>query len=181
MESDKQMWSRLNAEGHWAAASKLYAKTFDELKEQKIPTKEAGRQANIVVRSRFPPEMTEREKRRAEALKASQAPPANEDEAPDPEEMPICLPVGTSSFDDDLEWSYRNLGANVLPEDAPSGAAWALREHGRAAKTRGAYITMCQKTFSKKSGDDIEKNREDRSRQFRLLDNLAREFAGLEK
>jgi len=181
MESDKQMWSRLNAEGHWADASKLYAKTFDELKAQKIPTKEAGRQANVLVRSRFPPQLTEREQRRMAALKEQAALPADEDADPDETPAPSNLPIGSTDFDFDLAWAWTHLGADVSPLDAPSGAAWFLREHGRTAKTRPAFVTMCQKAFSKKGGDDIERNREDRSRQFRLLDNLAREFAGLEK
>ena len=169
MESDKVLWARLTREGRWEAATMLYSRTLSELCESGMGRVKAKREATTIVRAKFPPDLT------------SGIEPVDEEADPDEYTMPSDLPTGSNEFDADLEWSYRHLGAKVEPRDAPSGAAWALREHGRAVKTRAAYLSMCQKAFSKKSSDDVERNREDRSRQFRLLETLSREFAGLEK
>lgn len=177
METDKKMWSRINAEGRWTAAMQLYTETYDGLRAQNTQAREAGRQANAAVRAQFPPRLTVREKRLASDDSVGDASEDVLDELPPPSD----LPIGTTDFDADLAWAWTHLGADVSPSDAPSGAAWFLREHGRTPKTRPAFVTMCQKAFSKKGGDDVERNREDRSRQFRLLENLSREFAGLER
>ena len=49
-------------------------------------------------------------------------------------ELPTNLPAG-GDFDADLSCPYHHMAADVQPQEAPSGAAWFLREHGSAAKT----------------------------------------------
>lgn len=173
-ETEREMIHRYMREGRWQLVKPVYEKELAMLQATTGDTRSVcKRSARVEIARQFPP--------------LDRLPDPRPDFEPEPpkvapdEAPPSNLPTGSGDFDSDLEWAYLHLGSSVPPESAPSGAAWFLREHGRSPKTRAAFITMCQKAFSQKSNDDGDRLRDDRARQFALLSNLTREFAGLEK
>ena len=212
METPTNLKKRLNTEGRWAEASLAFNEIFAEKKhfmraamarqetwielgirfppllgpvgERKAAQFAARKQkeerliATLPGRAPFPPERPS-----SPATETDFEMPTDDEPADDaPASLPTGLPVGDSNFDRDFEWAYANLGAELEPSAAPSGAAWLLREIGRSPKGRDKFVAMAQKTLSKKNDTENEKkNREDRSRQFALLDSINRSFAGLEE
>lgn len=212
METPTNLKKRLNTEGRWAEASLAFNEIFAEKKrhmraaqarqetwielgirfppllgpvgERKAARFAARRQKEQQyldtrpARATFPPENPSFTATETDFDMPTDDEPADDTSAA----LPTGLPVGDSNFDRDFEWAYNHLGADLDPSDAPSGAAWLLREIGQSPKGREKFAAMAQKTLSKKNDTENEKkNREDRARQFALLDSIKRSFAGLEE
>ena len=95
-------------------------------------------------------------------------------------DLPENLPVGSATIKEDLLWAYHNITSAVTEATAPSGSAWYLREWGRNPRARDKFVTLVMRTFGQKTDAD-ERFKDDRRRQFALLENITKEFAGIEQ
>lgn len=159
-ESKIELTHRLQREGRWNEASEFRDKVRSEQREAGRPRAEANEAAWSRMAEKFPP--------------LPDPKPSNK-EMDDPffdevneSDLPSNLSSGDRNFEADLHWAYHNIGSVVRREDAPSGAAWLLRQWGRDPSTTDKFLNWAFKTHLRNRDKD-EQMRDDGRRQFELL------------
>jgi hypothetical protein len=170
-ETKIELTHRLQREGRWGEASVLREKLRRELREAGKTRAVANDEAWSRMADEFPPLSASHQQSEGEG-----DPLADGDDG----DLPENLPVGSATFKEDLLWAYHNITSAVTETTAPSGSAWYLREWGRNPRARDKFVTLVMKTFGQKTDTD-EQFKDDRRRQFALLENITKEFAGIEQ
>ena len=159
-ESKIELTHRLQSEGRWNEASEFRDKVRSEQREAGRPRAEANEEAWSRMAEKFPP------------LPAPQ--PINNDmdglfsDEVNDSDLPSNLSSGDGNFELDLQWAYRNICSEVRREDAPSGAAWRLRQWGRDPDTTDKFLNWVAK-MQFRHRDVDGRMRDDGRRQFELL------------
>ena len=159
-ESKIELTHRLQREGRWNEASEFRDKVRSEQREAGRPRAEANEEAWSRMAEKFPP---------------LEDPKPGNKEMDDPffdevndSDLPPNLSSGDRNFESDLLWAYHNIDSVVRREDAPSGAAWLLRQWGRDRSTTDKFLNWVAKTHLRNRDKD-ERMRDDGRRQFELL------------
>lgn len=170
---------RLQREGRWTEATEFRERIRVDRREAGDSRAIANDKAWEAMSLEFPPIQ----------ISVPQSKPVNDpfsdgDDGNEPD-LPQNLPVGSATFQEDLTWAYRNIASTVTEAMAPSGGAWALRAWGRSEKGRDKFFAVALKVMAPREAEN-SRLKDDRSRQFSLLDNLmrelgSRELAGIEQ
>jgi len=158
-ESKIELTHRLEREGRWNEASEFRDRVRREQREAGQSRAAANEAAWNRMAEEFPP-----------------LPTSNSNaELDDPfcddvndSDLPADLLVGGGNFEDDLQWAYRNICSDASREDAPSGAAWLLRQWGRDPDSRDKFLNFVAKTQLRRRDED-ERLKDDARCQFELL------------
>ena len=162
-ESKIEATHRLQRDGRWTAACEFRDRVRRELRQAGKTKGEANDEAWSRMSEEFPPVVVIQQGQSEDDLVAD-----------DSDDFPTNLPPGDCNFEADLRWAWNTIGDPVQPEDAPNGSAWCL--HMFAIQQFDKFLPLVVKSIGMRD-KGAKSNREDRDRQFKILDVLAAEFA----
>ena len=177
-ESKIEATHRLQHDGRWAEASAFRDRVRKERRAAGDTRDVANEAAWAAMAQEFPPMPVSTSQEVSTRTREPMDDPFSDDD--DSALLPENLLPGAATCASDMAWAYQNLCSPVTANEAPSGAAFALRAWGRSDKGRDKFFAVALKFLAPKDAAN-GRLKDDRARQFGLLADLGREFAGIEQ